>query len=600
LNGTEHLLVGLTCVVVLGVGVQWLAWRLRLPSILLLLAAGYLAGPVTGIIDPDRMFGDLLLPIVSLSVGLVLFEGALSLRLDELRNTGSVIRNLVTIGALVTWLLGAAGAHFLLDFKLPSALLLGAILVVTGPTVVGPILRHVRPSGQVGPIAKWEGIVIDPIGAVLAVLVFEAIRAAQSGSMQQVGWGVMIDVLWTIAVATVVGVAGALLIILFLRKYWIPDFLQSPVLLMVAVACFTSSNVMQHESGLLTVTLLGVILANQKWVTIGHLIEFKENLRVLLISTLFILLAARFQPSELGTLGFWSIGFLAFLLVVVRPVAVLASTIGSRLNCQERMFLAWLAPRGVVAVSFAAVFALRAGELGEGLVAVTFMVVVGTVAIYGLTITPLARVLGVADPNPQGLLIAGASPLARAIGLALQEAGFKVLLVDCNRVSISNARLEGLPAWYGSILSNQALDDLDLGGIGRFLALTPSGEVNSLAAWHFRDVFGRAGVYQLPPTAARAPRGETAEQHLRGRFAFTSDATYGYLQSRLAQGAVIKKTRLTEEFDYEAFQSHYGNKALPLFLISGNKKLTVFTATEKLEPKPGSTLISLVQPEEDK
>jgi hypothetical protein len=398
----------------------------------------------------------------------------------------------------------------------------------------------------------------------------------------------------TVAVGIIASVAGAVPIILSLRRYWVPDFLQSSLLLMVVVAVFTISNWFQHESGLLSVTLLGVILANQAWVRIDHLIEFKENLRVLLISSLFIVLAARVQPDALKSLGWRSIAFVAFLMLVVRPISVWLSTIRSGLNWKEKTFLSWLAPRGIVAASFASVFALRPEGPNEEIVAVTFLVIICTVAIYGATITPLARRLGVATPNPQGVLIAGANPIGRAIGAALRDTGFPVLLVDNNRANVRIAKLEGLPAWYGSILSEQAVDTMDLGGIGRFLALTPNEEVNSLAAWHFSELFGRAEVYQLPSGTARGPRTETSPKHLRGRPAFDKEATFGYLQSRLVNGAEVKKTRLTEEFDYQAFLAHYHNTAVPLFLIREAGKLTICTAVDPPQPKPGHTLISLV------
>lgn len=606
LNDTQYVLVGLTLIVVLGVGMQWLAWRLRLPSILLLLLSGFLVGPVTGILDPNEIFGRMLLPVVSISVALILFEGALSLKLSELAGTGSVIRNLATFGVLVTWLLGAAGACVLVGLRLPIALLLGAVLVVTGPTVVGPILRHLRPTGRVGPIAKWESIVIDPVGAVLAVLVFEAIHAAETAGMGQTARDVAVSLLGTTTAGTAMGVAGAATMIVCLRRFWIPDYLQSPVLLMVVVGTFTLSNLIQPESGLVAVTLLGIILANQKSIRVGHLIEFKENLRVLLIASLFIVLAARIQWTELATLGWGSVAFTGFLIVVVRPASVFLSTIRSGLSWQERVFLSWLAPRGIVAASFASVFALRLSESasdssgagGQNIAAITFLVITGTVLVYGLTLTPLARRLGLATPNPQGVVIAGANSLARALAQALKDAGYRVVLVDSNRDSISTARMAGLSTCYGSILSEPVLNDVDLGGIGRFLALTPNDEVNSLASRHFREIFGRAAVYQLPPPSPQTARAETAPHHLRGRLLFDAEATFGRLQSRLARGAVVKATPLTEQFDFEAFRSHYKGSAVPLFLIGEGGALTVCTAADAPTPRPGQTLVSLVDPVE--
>ncbi len=267
---TEHLLVGLAGIIILGIGAQWLAWRLRLPSILLLLLFGFAAGPATGFLDPDALLGDLLPPVVSLSVAVILFEGGLSLSFTELRQIGTVVRNLVSVGALVTWLVTAGAAHFILDLSAALAVLLGAILVVTGPTVIVPLLRHVRPVGPVNSILKWEGILIDPIGAMLAVLVFEAILA---GGFQEATTLALTGVLNTVVIGGVNGVLGAMVLTFLLKRYWIPDFLHNAFSLMVVVGAFTASNVMQAESGLLAVIVMGMTLANQKMITVKHIVK---------------------------------------------------------------------------------------------------------------------------------------------------------------------------------------------------------------------------------------------------------------------------------------------------------------------------------------
>lgn len=596
MNHEAQLLAGLTGIVLLGVGAQWLAWRLRFPSILLLLAFGFVAGPATGLLDPDAMFGELLFPIVSISVGLILFEGGLSLRLRDLREIGVSLWNLVTLGALITWVLAAWSAHALLGLRTGPALLLGAILVVTGPTVVGPLLRHVRPVGKVAAVAHWEGIVIDPIGATLAVLVFEALPALSSAGFEAAARGAAVEMLLTAVTGVLIGGVAAGVTVLLLRRFWVPDFLQSPVLLMLVVVAFTSSNLLQAESGLLTVTLMGVLLANQRAVPVKHIVEFKENLRVLLIASLFILLAARVSPDDVRALGWRGPVFVLFLVLVVRPLSVFVASVGSSLSLRERVFLAWLAPRGIVAASVASVFALRMGEEGRGLVPATFLVIVGTVTLYGLTAAPLARRLRLSSPDPQGIIFASAHPGARAIAKAVQAAGFPVLLIDKNRAHVNAARLEGLKAVYTSILSEEALDQAEHGGLGRLLAMTPDDEVNALAALHFREVFGRAEVYQLPARRGGRPRDESAPAHLRGRALFAPEASYDALDERFASGGVVKTTRLTAEFDLPAFRARYGDAALPLFVVSEAGKLVVCTAERAASPRPGQTLISLVLP----
>ena len=435
---TERLLTTLAGILVLGIGAQWLAWRLRIPSILLLLGSGFVVGPGLGWIDPDRVFGSLLLPVVSLSVGLILFEGGLSLRFRELRKTWGSLVGLLTVGVLVTWGLSAVAAAQILGMPSSLALLSGAILVVTGPTVIGPLLRHIRPTGRVGPVAKWEGIVIDPIGATLAVLVYEGLDAIRRAEYGSATLNVLEGLGITLLAGGLVGAFCAGVLVFCLRRFWIPDYLQNPVALMLVVIALTAANALHREAGLLAVTVMGVILANQRVVPMDRISEFKESLTILLISALFILLSARVRVEDLTALGWRGLVFALVMLLVVRPLAVWAATIGSQLTRAERLFLAWFAPRGIVAASVASVFALRLGDSGAVLVPATFLVIVATVAVYGLTAGPLARRLGLTPGDPQGLLIAGANGFARALASVLQREGFRVVLVD-TRSSRENA-----------------------------------------------------------------------------------------------------------------------------------------------------------------
>ncbi len=586
-------MLALAIIIIFGIGAQWLAWRIHLPSILLLLTFGFIAGPVTGLVDPDELLGDLLFDLVSLSVALILFEGGLTLKLSELRGIGFALLRLLTIGAGITWVLTAGAAYWLLDFPIGLAILFGAILIVTGPTVIGPLLRHIRPSGRVGNIAKWEGIVIDPLGAIFAVLVFQILVHAPENATVEVAW----MLLSTIGVGTIIGALAAFLLILLLRRYWIPDYLQSPVVLMVVVAAFAGSNAIKEESGLLTVTLMGLLLANQKRVTVKHIIEFKESLSILLISSLFILLAARVQPQAFTDLGWQGVLFLAVMIVGIRPLSVFGSCLRSGLSLKEMTFLSWLAPRGIVAAAVASLFALHLREAhyenSDLLVPATFLVIVGTVAVYGLTASPLARFLGLASADPQGILIASAHPGARAIAHALKDVDFRVLLVDTNYGYVATARLEGLEAYHGSILSEHVIDDLDLGGIGRMLALTSNDSVNSLATLHCSELFGRNRVYQLVPQSSGKTRTETQPDLVRGRFLFAPDLTYQKLDEHFEHGAVVKKTRLTKEFDSTAFLKYYPG-AIPLFLIGSRNRLTVCTSDQSPSLTPGQTVISLI------
>ena len=594
----EQLLIGLASILVLGVGAQWLAWRLRLPAILLLLLVGFLAGPVAGFLDPDALLGDILLPVVSLSVAVILFEGGLSLDIAELRDIGRVFRNLMLIGIPVTWVMATAFAYFLPGLDLELAVLFGAILVVTGPTVIIPLLRHIRPNVRVGSAVKWEGIVNDPIGAILAVLVFEAIIAG--GFEQGVAHGAL-GALKAAVIGGGLGIAGAAVVVLLLKRYWIPDYLQSPVALTVVIAAFTASNHFQAESGLLAVTVMGAALASQHFVPVRQIVEFKENLRVLLISVLFIILAARLPLRDPDYASVGSLAFLGALILVVRPVAIALSTWRSKFDWRERIFLAFIAPRGIVAAAVASVFAIDLVEHGNPeaarLVPLMFLVIVGTVGFYGIVTPLLARWLKVATPNPQGMLFVGAATWVRDLAKLLDKEGIRVILADSNWANVAAARRNGLTARHANVLTDRALEqlELELDGVGRLLAVTPNDEVNALTTLHLGDIFDRSQIYQLPPKGSEAARTESEiPQHLRGRFLFRADATHEYLSGRIRAGAVIKKTPLTEEFDFDAFTAHYGESAIPLFILSESKIVTVMTVVSPAKPKPGQTVISIV------
>ena len=597
----EQILLALAAILTFGVGAQWLAWRLRLPSILLLLIFGFVAGPGLGIVDPDSFVSnELLVALVSVFVGVILFEGGLSLQISELREVGSAVRNLATVGVLVTWVLSFLAARMLLDLSWSLSLLFGAILTVTGPTVIIPLLRFVRPTARVGSVLKWEGIINDPIGAMFAVLIFEVVSSNLGGDFGAASRLVVFGLLKTLGIGCGLGAVGAGVLIFFLRRHWVPDYLHNPVALMLAVVSFVAANQLAHEAGLVATTLMGVILANQRVVNIKHIIEFKENIRVLLISTLFIVLAARVELNELVDEAFAGLLFLGALLLVVRPVSVLFSTARSQLDWKERTFLGWMAPRGVVAAAVTSFFALRLEDSVEGasrLVPLIFIVIIGTVAVYGLTATPFARWLKVAHPNPQGVVIVGAHGWAREIASALQEEGLTVRLVDMNWDHISAARMAGLKTFYGSALSEYTLENIELEGIGRLLAMTHNDEVNSLACLNFSEVFGRSQVFQLPFMEENVS--ERKEDSPIGRSLFGPDNHFARLERSFERGASVRRTNLTEEFDPQAFQDMHLEKAIPLFLVTEAKQLLVFSQDSPPEPRAGHTLISLVPEEKD-
>lgn len=590
----ESILRSIALLAVLGVSAQWIAWRAGVPSILLLLLFGIAAGPGLGWIRPDDLLGPLLQPLVSISVALILYEGGLTLSMRELPKVGGIVRNLVTLGAAVSWVVSGFAAHWIFGLEWSLAVLLGAILVVTGPTVIGPLLRQMRPTGPGGTILKWEGIVIDPIGAILAVLVFEGV------SNRHVD-GATIHLLGAVAKAVVfgggLGLAAAAALTVLLHRRLLPDFLENGVSLMFVIASFVVANAMQHEAGLLATTVMGIALANQNYANVRHIVEFKENLRVLLISTLFLLLAARLQTQDLRTIALPALLFVAVLILVGRPLSVWVSTLGSSLAARERWLLAAMAPRGIVAAAVSSVFALRLENAGferaSVLVPVTFAAIIGTVAFYGLMAPALARRWGVADANPQGVLFVGAQPWVRALARTLKSKGIRVLLVDTNRENTAAARMEGLSTHSGSALSDYLLDEIDLGGIGRLVAATPNDSVNVLAAQRFARIFGKSECYLIP--VAQKSKGKNAgDGHAEARRLFSGEVDQEVLAARVAHGATVKATPLSESFTLEKFRERYGDSAVTLGTIQDGR-LQFATAGRVMSARPGQTLLALVR-----
>ncbi|MFA6229816.1 MAG: sodium:proton antiporter [Rhodanobacter sp.] len=576
---------------------QWVAWRVKLPAILFLLLAGILLGPVSGLLDPDKLLGDLLFPMVSLAVALILFEGSLTLRFNELPGIGKAVRGLVSYGAVATLLLLGWAAHTFAGLSWPIALLFGALGCVTGPTVISPMLRTLRPNARIANTLRWEGIVIDPLGALFAVLIYEAIVSRQEGHTL----GVFAA---TIVIGVVIGAVAAALAAFLLRRQMIPEYLQNYAVLATVLLAFSASNALTHESGLLAVTIMGIALGNMRGVHIDDILDFKENLTTVLVSVLFILLAARLPwPLPHGMLLAGVVLF-GFAQLVVRPVTVALSSIGSGLTWRERALIGWVAPRGIVAASVSALFALRLDALGvagaDALVPLVFTLIIGTVVLQSATARPLALWLNVAEPEPRGVLIFGSDKVARAIAKVLGEAGFHVLLADDDWDGIRLARMEGLNTYFGNPASPHAERCLDLAGIGRLLAMSTHRERNSLVCVHYRQEFGRTGVYRLRNLT---PLENTDRAALAGNLLapplFDETMTHGRLAEMLEQGWRIKLTKLSQTFDWPHFIEKYGSNSVLMFGVEEKGTLRVASAKREIEPKPGWTVIALVAPSDE-
>lgn len=586
--------VVLTVLLVVGFLAQWLAWRMRLPAILPLLLIGILIGPATGLFDPDKMLGSFLFPVVSLAVALILFEGSLTLRFSELRGIGHAVRGLITQGALLALLMLAAAAHWIAGVRWEIAFLFGALTCVTGPTVITPMLRTLRPNARIASALRWEGIVLDPMGALFAVLVFEAIVTHQQGHSLAV-FGT------TVGVGAGIGLAVAYALGFLLRRQMIPEYLQAYGTLIAVLGAFTLANRFADESGLVTVTIMGITLGNLKHIHIDHIMDFKEHLSTLLVSLLFVILAARLDwPLPPGML---LAGILVFVVAqfLIRPVSILAATLGSRMTWRERALLGYVAPRGVVAASVSSLFALRLGDMGvvgaDALVPLVFILIIGTVVLESATARPLARWLKVAAPDPDGVMIFGSDRVARSVGKALAEQKVQVLLADDDWGGISAARMDGLTTFYGNPTSQHADLHLELAGYGRLLAMSTRRELNSLACMHYRQEFGRENVYRLRVLAPEDADDRAAfAGSLRAKALFDKDMTHSRFAELLEAGWQVKTNSMTEAFGWPQFVAQHGSDAVLLFGIEANGRLRVVHNRRDTEPKVGWTVIALTPP----
>jgi len=581
-------------IIVGGFACQWAAWRLRLPAILFLLIAGIAVGPVLGWLKPDAIFGDLLTPIVSVAVALILFEGSLTLKLGEIRGHGSVVRNLVTIGVVITWVASGMAVYYVLDWDPYLAALFGAIVTVSGPTVVMPLLRTVRPVASVSRVLRWEAILIDPLGAILALLVFDVIIATQTDSSLA---HVVRTVGIIVAAGTIVGAAGGYLFGLAIRqRRLIPDFLRDYSALAAVLAVFAAAEAVQRESGFLAVTLMGIWLANMRNVDLEDVLNFKESVTLLSIGGLFMLLAAQLDLSRLWSLGSEALVVLAIVQLIGGPLRAFVSAAGSKLKWREILFVGWVFPRGIVAAAVSSIFALRLVDMGypgaDDLVPMVFSIIIGTVIIQSLSTRRAAKMLNIDEPEPTGVLVVGANPIALTFAKALHDAGRAVCVADSHWGSIRQARMAGLRVFYGSPVSSYAENNLSLTGLGTLLAMSRRPGLNELACVRFAADFGRDHVFVLSGELESTHEKHNVSGEIGGRILFGGDHSIDDLILRLRSGASVKTTELTDEFGIEEYKKEHPDR-LFLFATDETGSLRFPVADEEFEPTAGWVVTAL-------
>ena len=584
-------IMGFALVGALGVGAQWLAWRLRMPAIVLMLVAGLAVGPGLGLFDPARDIGPLMQPMIAIAVAIILFEGGLTLNLESLRGAAEGVRRLVFVGAPLGWLGSTLALHYVGGLGWASSSVFGGIMIVTGPTVIAPLLRQARLRKRPAQLLQWEAIVNDPIGALAAVLAFELVLVMQAA---ETFGDAMFDMASGIVLATIMGLAAGWLLSEAFRRAYAPEYMKVPVLFASLLGVFALSDYVLHESGLLAVTVMGIYIANAHLPSYAELRRFKEHATVLLVSGVFILLAASMNMDTLSRLSWQSAALVAVIILLVRPLTVLGALAFSNIPWPERLLVAFTGPRGVVLVAVAGLFGERlvaAGIDDAALLApLAFALVAATVVLHGFSLRPMARLLGLAGGDTPGIIIVGGSQFSTSLASALQQHEIEVLIVDANRARLRSAREANVPVFYGDILSEAAEHGVEIMSFGRVVAVSDNDAYNTLVATDLAPEFGRDNVFQL-----KQPRQENKRHALPptlGGRSFAAGMSFLEIARHMRNDWRVRSTRLTGDFTLESWLEK-NPEAVPLAEINEAGALRLLDENAKLRAEAGTRMIWL-------
>jgi len=605
---SNFFMVELAGIIVLGIIAQWVAWRFKLPAILPLILIGLLVGPISTLFTEDGtklirpiwnkteglFLGESLYHFVSLAIGVILFEGGLTLKRSEVARVGPVITKLITVGSAVTFFLAGTAAHFIFDLPWQISFLFSALIIVTGPTVITPILRNIPLNKDLSAVLKWEGILIDPIGALVAVLVFEFISIGEGQGYTQTG---LLEFVKVLLLGFTFGFTFAHALTLAIKKNYVPHYLLNVVSLSVVLSVFVISELFAHESGLLAVVVMGMVMGNTQLPNIKELLYFKESLSILLISMLFILLSASMNLPELELLySPKTLVLFAIVVFVVRPLGVFLSTIGSKLNFKEKLFISWVGPRGIVAAGIASLFGSKLilrGEPGaEYITPLVFMIVLGTVLLNASTARIMAKLLGVFLEKSEGILIVGASKVPRLIASYLKKNNRHVVLIDNNSNNIDKAKNLGLESFVANIYSDNLTDNIELNDVGYLMALTGNSDINEYAIDTFKKEFGEHGSFRLVNTDEMNDPDNNPHE---GLFSHTDD--FITLTEAARSNPVIHEIELKGKEHYEGLiEITKADKGIiPLFVKSLDGDLKIISSFSKNfeDIQEGSKLVYL-------
>ncbi|MEC5424400.1 sodium:proton antiporter [Virgibacillus sp. C22-A2] len=594
----EVMLIGL-----LGIGSQWVAWRYRMPAIVVMAITGLLVGPILGLINPEEDFGSLYSPIISVAVAIILFEGSLNLSFKELRGLGKPIFRISTVGAFIAWILGSLAAHYVAGLSWAVAFVIGGLFIVTGPTVIMPLLRQSKLKPRPAKILKWEGIIVDPIGALLAVFAFEIITYITASDPD----GAALTLFFAASIfAAVFGWACGKGIGWMFETGHIPEFLKSPAVIIVVIMCFTVADEIMHETGLLSVTAMGITLANMGISSISDMRHFKENISLLLISAIFIMLTASLQLEILMQIFSPSIiGYVLLMMFIVRPLSIFLSTIGTGLSLNEKALVGWIAPRGIVALTVSGYFAnvlLEAGyEDANILTTLTFGLVFFTVLAHGFSIGWLAKKLNLSMEGRPGTLIVGSNPFTVELAKSLSKAKVPVIIVDHSWERLRKAREGGVAFYHGNMLSEQTEYNLDTIPYEYLITLTDDHAFNSLVCTTFMPEYGRTNVFKISPHQ-QLKGGSSTEivSKVGGRILFDKKFSMDDLNDKLNNGFVFRQTTLTSQYNYKQYVAEREDSTVFLYLIKRSGQIKFYSEEMRTVPVIGDTIVSLTPPSKEK
>ena len=579
---------------------QWVAWRVGIPAIVLLLFVGLAVGPLLGLVDPGAAFGDTLQPLVSLAVAIVLFEGGLALNYRELREAGSGIRRLTLVAVPLNWALAALAGYYIAGMSVGVALLFGAILIVTGPTVIIPLLRQARLKPRPAALLKWEGIVNDPIGALIAAVILEVLVASRHAEGELTGFfGTLLP--W-LAFAVGLGAGSAWLVSESFRRDLVPELLKTPMVLSLVLTIHSVSNVMLHESGLIAVTVFGVVLANMNVAGLSDLTRMKESLVVMIVSALFITLAADLDVEVLARLSLPIVGVTLAVVFLVRPAAILLATTGSGMRWPERLLVSWIGPRGIVAAAVAGLAAIslpvEAYPSIELLQPAVFAVIVATVLLHGFTLSPLARRLDLVARVRPSVAIIGASPWSTDLARVLHRLDVPVSMVDLHAGALAEARSEGIDVLRIEALAEQGERALKRRPHDYLLAATPDEIYNALLCAYLAPEIGRERVLQLPAGDGRLmDERRGLSRDVRGKLWPDPDLTYATFATRFGEGWRFRPIEVPE--GEEQGELPRSEAQVPVIVVRADGALVPVSpeGSGSVGLSAGDTLVTFAAPE---